>query len=675
MSVWRVVFGLSVLVRFCGASTGDARNRAFPETTLERALEMGCSLVVAEIRSVRCDDRMYHYNAKIVRTVVPGDLTKEEANRTWDLFAGASYGDALKTGSCYAMFISRDSPNSFAWAFRDDVLEIDPLDRDAVVRLQKAADRVYAGTAIQRFRRGRVWWSNEAADLPEELASLCKEFRDHPGRRTEAGRRIAESDLGSRTDESRPESSIRAFLPPTIVCSRKQMISLLGYPSWTSGWTYSWRCDDQVNPAQGGGQIGILSVMFDPNEQAVRVLYGMEERSKWIRPARREDYLAQAEGDPAGVALAFQEALGQSDWERALSYCSQRVKAEAARSDSTEAFFKRFVPVEQIVALPGFRPGGFESRDGKVTRMCVRVEIEVPGDRPFISWPWSLVRVGETWLVDFEPVPLDVSIRKELLRQKFVEQRPRWNAEEFAKAIDVHLAPVSEEFVIGKPMLFRVEMRNVSDAPIPYSRSGGVMTGDPMSVTGPDGQTVPYVDTSYQIGIGLDVLLPGETVVLADRYDVTSQYRIIQPGRYRFQLRGWPRDSELSNVCEVEVKAGALSDAERISEDLLSVMPAGWRFERMLAVSPGEEDAPGAGGLFFNLIGRRQGKGGDQGVFLQIHKATDPADIDPWLKEALDPWGLSPWGLVYARVNEAERLWPNYRAQIDRALGIKPLPR
>jgi len=635
---------------------------------------MGCSLVVAEIRSVRCDDRMYYYNAKIARTIVAGDLTKEEANRTWDLFAGASYGDAMKTGSCYAMFISRDCPYGFAWAFRADVIEIDPLDTETPKRLVRAADRVYAGTSILRFRRTRPWSSIEMPNLPEELASLCKEFRDNPGRRAEIARKIAESDLGSRIDESRPTSSIRTFLPPRIACSRKQMLSLLGYPTWTSGWTYSWRCDDQVNPAQDGGQIGILSVTFDPNEQAVRVLHGMEERSKWIRPARRDDFLAQAEGDPAGVARAFQEALKTSDWEKALSCCSARVKAEEARSDSREAFFKRFVPVEQIAAFGGRRPGEFSSGSGHATRVSCRVEIPVPGQQWSVGWPWTLVRVGQVWAVDFEPIALDTFIRKELLKREFMDRPVRMKPEKFSRAVEFRLSPIDYEFVIGAPMRFRVEMKNVGDDPIPYRWSSAVMTGDPMLVTDPEGETVPYVDAPYQISVVWDAILPGETVVFADSYDVTKQYRIVRPGRYRFQFRGWPRDSELSNVCEVEVKPGILSDAERISERLLGVMPAGWQFERMLSLPHGEEDAPGAGGRFFNLIGRRDGKGGDAGVFLVLLKETEPADADPWLKEHYDLWGLCPCGLVYARVNEAAQLWPSHRAQLERALEIKPPP-
>ena len=52
--------------------------------------------------------------------------------------------------------------------------------------------------------------------------SSCKEFREQPGRREDTGRRIAESDLGSRIDDSNPLSSSRTYLPPKISLSRRQ---------------------------------------------------------------------------------------------------------------------------------------------------------------------------------------------------------------------------------------------------------------------------------------------------------------------------------------------------------------------------------------------------------------------------------------------------------------------
>ncbi|HON92350.1 MAG TPA: hypothetical protein PLT20_08985 [Sedimentisphaerales bacterium] len=644
------------------------------ESAIARALESGCSFLLTRIEAVHADEGRCRILARVLRTFVAGDLAKEETGRALEILGGAEDGDMLKVGVCYGMFVRQDAPYGFSWLFREDTFEINPVDQETLQRLHEVADHVYVRTAILRFRRGKVLVGDNLPDLGEDLVSLCKQFKDQPSRRSELGRRIAESDLGSRIDDSKSESAIRMYLPPRVPVNRGQMITLLGYPSWTCGWTCLWCCDERAYSDRGRGEMGVLSATFDPNERAVRVVYEMQERSKWIGSGRPFEHLAGIEGNPLNVARSFQEALRQSDWQKALSFCSPRVKADGITPESAAASFKRFVPVEQIVALREFRPGGFGSRDESVTEISMRVRIPLPGGQWSVDWPWTLVKVEQKWFVDFVPVALDIFVRKEALKREFMERPIKMNAGEFARAVEFLLHPIDYEFAIGAPMRFRVEMRNVSDDPIPYRWSSGIMVNDPMLVIDPNGEPVPYVDTSYQIGVAMDVALPGETIVLAESYDVATQYRIVRPGRYRFQFRGWPPDSESSNICEMEVKPGLLSDAERVSERLLGVMPTGWRFERMLSTPHGEPDAPGVGGRFFNLIAWHQGKGGDKGVFLVLFKEVEPPDVDPWLKEQYDLWGLCRWGLVYARTNEAAQLWPSHRQQIERALGIRQLP-
>jgi len=651
---------------------------SIPEATLERALESGCSLVVAEILEVYAKDGMYYYEPRIVRTIIAGDLEKEQMHNPPDLFAGASYGGALKPGSCYAMFIERDYPYEFGWAFRNDVIEVDPSDKDAVRRLVEVADRIYAGTAIRQFRRTRFWTDAKPLaspakppDLPEELASLCKQFREGSGRRTGLGKQIAESDLGSRRDVSDIESSITKHLPPKISLSRQQVLTLLGEPTWRSGWTYSWRCDDFVHAQEGGSEVGILSATFDKNETAVRILFGMQERSKWIRPARSNDWFAELDGDPGGVARQFLEALRQSDWDRALSLCSQRVKAEALRAAATEVFFRQYVPVEKLAAVSPFRPRGYGSRDGKASEVSAEVEIDVPESKWPLQWRWRLVRAGSSWLADFELVPLDRFIQKELIKREFLPDGAR-RGEMSERDLTYVLMPITSEFVISQPMLLSVQMRNDGNTPAGY-RHTPVTVNDPMLVTGPDGETVPYVDTSYQTMVYPDAILPGEVVVLADKYDVTSQYRIIHPGRYRFQFRGTHHGGKPSNILEVDIKPGPLPRVEQVVERLLPVLPLGWKFTRHVASESDDIDAASFGRLYVHLIGQPGGKGGDRGVLLVVLPGSDASETDPWLKESFDFWGLSPWGPVYASVHDADPLWPDHKAQIVRVLEIKPL--
>lgn len=649
-----------------------------PEATLERALESGCSLVIAEILEVYAKDRMYYYKPRIVRTIIAGDLEKEQMHNPPDLFAGASYGGALKPGSCYAMFIERDCPYEFGWAFRNDVIEVDPSDKDAVRRLVEVADRVYAGTAIRQFRRTMSWAyakplasPTKPPDLPEALASLCEQFRESPGRRTGLGKQIAESDLGPRIDDSKPFSSQRTYLPPKISLSGLQVLALLGEPTWRSGWTYSWRCDDFVHAQEGGNEVGILSATFDKNETPVRVLFEMQERSKWIRPAKPNDWFAELDGDPGGVARQFLDALRQSDWDRALSLCSPAVKAKALRAAGTEVFLRQYVPAEKLAAVSQFQPRGYGSRDGKATEVSAEVDIDVPNVQWPVRWNWKLIRADSSWLVDFELVPVDQFVQKELIKREFLPDGAR-RGEMSKRDLTYILTPITSEFVIGQPMLLSLQMRNDGNTPAGY-RHTPVTVNDPMLVTGPDGETVPYVDTSYQTMVYPDAILPGETISLADKYDVTSQYRIVRPGRYRFQFSGTHHGGKPSNIVEVDVKPGPLPTVEQIIERLLPVLPAGWKFTRHAVSESDDIDAASFGQLYIHLIGQSGGKGGDRGVLLVVRPGNDASETDPWLKESFDFWGLSPWGLVYASVHDTDPLWPNHKAEIVRALEIKPL--
>lgn len=670
MNLCCTAFGLLLL------SAVPASSR-IPEATLERALESGCSLVVAKILEAYAKDGMYYYKPRVVRTIIAGDMEKEQAHSPPDLFAGASYGGALKPGSRYAIFIERAYPYEFGWAFRNDVIEVDPSDRDAVRRLVEVADRVYAETAIRQFRRTRFWTDAKPLaspakppDLPEELASLCRQFRENPGRRAGVGKKIGESDLGSRIDDSKPLSSIRTYLPPRISLSRQQVLVLLGEPTWRSGWTYSWCCDDYVNAQKGGSEIGILSVTFDKSEGARRVLFDVQERSKWVKPGKANDWFAELDGDPGGVARQFLEALRQSDWDRALSLCSQPAKAKALRAGAAEVFFRQFVPVEKLAAMSQFPSPGYGSRDGRVIEVSAEVNIDVPKAQWPVRWNWRLVRAGSTWLVDFALMPLDHVIQKETIKNDLLNaggRRPKMSERDLTYV----LTPITSEFVIGQPMLLSLEMKNDGNDPVPYGRTSATVN-DSMLVTSPDGEALPYVDTSYQTAGGIEVILPGEVVVLADKYDVTSQYRIIRPGRYRFQFRGTHHGGKSSNVLEVDVKPGPLPRMEQIIERLLPVLPSGWKFTRHLVPESNDDEGSSVERLYVDLIGQPGGKSSDKGVSLVIMMGGDPADTDPWLKERYDLRGLSPWGPVYASVREADRLWLNHRADIQRALEIKP---
>lgn len=56
-------------------------------------------------------------------------------------------------------------------------------------------------------------------------------------------------------------------------------------------------------------------------------------------------------GEAEAVMLKFQQALKESQWEKALSCCSENVKKKAKEYKSTVVFFRDVVPVEEIILL------------------------------------------------------------------------------------------------------------------------------------------------------------------------------------------------------------------------------------------------------------------------------------------------------------------------------------
>ncbi len=119
----------------------------FPESLLIDVFEKGSSLIVAKILSVHHEEQLtkfYFYKAKVIRPIILGDLTKNDIQDPLELFAGASYGDALKPGSIYALFVIKECPYHSSWAYRDEVLQIDTSDSQSLDRLVREANRAYS---------------------------------------------------------------------------------------------------------------------------------------------------------------------------------------------------------------------------------------------------------------------------------------------------------------------------------------------------------------------------------------------------------------------------------------------------------------------------------------------------------------------------------------------------
>jgi len=273
-----------------------AENGSFSESVLFNALEQGNSLVIAKILSVRATpNKFYFFKAQIVRPVIIGDLTENDIREPVELFAGASFGDALVPGSTYALFVSKGCTDHFDWSFRNDIIKMDELSSANSQILFETAAKVYAKTPIREFRESKLKRAASLPELPKEMLAIYTQFKANPNNRNGFAKSIYESDMGSRRDLSEPLSSIMKYLPPKIILSREEIASLLGEPTLKCGWTYKWFCGpDKNNPEH----VRILSITFDQLAETSLVLYDKNDRVKWKQAeVKGPDVQVEGEGD------------------------------------------------------------------------------------------------------------------------------------------------------------------------------------------------------------------------------------------------------------------------------------------------------------------------------------------------------------------------------------------
>lgn len=421
---------------------------------------------------------------------------------------------------------------------------------------------------------------------------------------------------------------------------------------------------------------GLTNRIYDLKRGMVKIIVFSDETTEepfteiLLTVRKRENELY---GEAEEVMLKFQQALQESEWEKALSYCSEKVKAKAKEYESAEAFLRDIAPVEEIIPLSRFQVSGGQWKtkpaDERVSFFCF-VRLTEPGSSPTISWGWTVAKSDDGWLIDFKLLPLEKWIEEETNRLRREAEEARGRLEELREGIEMRLTALSEEFVIGQPMLFRLQITNVSESPITYDATSSLMVNIPMIVKGPDGQAIAYIDTSYQTWARPGEIQPGQTVVLSDNYDAASQYRIVKPGRYSFQFKGfW--GAKPSNIVEIDIKPGELSPEDSIVESLFSILPDGWKLTKTRARDIADFNFETGRGIFISLVGKwgRKGtSGGTVGVFLLINPTQSVLEKTEFEAEF---WGQSEWGPVYAKSLEAELLWPNYKEQIMKALNIQ----
>jgi hypothetical protein len=240
------------------------------------------------------------------------------------------------------------------------------------------------------------------------------------------------------------------------------------------------------------------------------------------------------------VMLKFQEALVAEHWDEALAFCSERVRQAAAASASSREFLSKSLPLPEVLASHRF---GYwkEQHNGDQHLYGMFLELAPGGQEPRVQWFWSMSTTDKGWLIDWEPVVLDRDALMEKKKAELADRERRVEAarrelEPKLRSIKTHLTAVSERFVLGEPMLFRVEFMNFGDAPVRFTAAG--VGYDPLVVRNAEGERIPCLKGPAQLMQTRGELAPGAATVLAGEIDLNRDYAFAAAGTYDVQFDG-----------------------------------------------------------------------------------------------------------------------------------------
>jgi hypothetical protein len=232
--------------------------------------------------------------------------------------------------------------------------------------------------------------------------------------------------------------------------------------------------------------------------------------------------------------LQFQNDLAADHWDDALSLCSAEVQNHAKAWPSAGKFFQDTMPIEHVLA----RDFGCWSCGDKFYGMFET--ISAYGEEPRIDWYWGITLAGNgKWVVDYPPVLLTEYVvqRKALLQARDGQAAAlRHSLESKMPLINTRLVPLTNKFVIGQPMCFRVELTNAGPTGVYYMDGGLNHYG--LVVRDERGMVLTNTAGPAQVVVQSKELPAHSAAALAEALDITKNHRIIEPGKYSVQFDG-----------------------------------------------------------------------------------------------------------------------------------------
>ena len=251
------------------------------------------------------------------------------------------------------------------------------------------------------------------------------------------------------------------------------------------------------------------------------------------------------------LMLHFQNALAAKKWAEALGLCSDRVRAKANEWSEPADFFRQTIPIEVVLAQ------SFGCWSCSTQAYGLVVNLTAPNETPVIQWFWAIVATNGSWVVDYPPVKLDEYVikKKAALNERDEEiARIRRELEPKIKSLKIKLTAASGRFVIGSPMLFKVELFNSGKETVEY-QDGGVRF-HPLKVLNEQKEPVAYHEQPAQIPVNAQKIAPDSSAVLAAGIDLAEWYSITKPGRYFVEFDG--SDLEIGKQMQIPISGPGL---------------------------------------------------------------------------------------------------------------------
>ena len=144
-----VVFIIFTIFISNSNSLNSRSSNLISNSILFNALNQGCSLITGEIKSVnkfkhqKYNSIFYNYNIKVLDIIIKGDLDEQKIqDSNIIIFAGASFGNKLKIGRKYIMFIAKYIEYDYTWCNQNDVIDLSVSNKnfkaqDCLMKLQR----------------------------------------------------------------------------------------------------------------------------------------------------------------------------------------------------------------------------------------------------------------------------------------------------------------------------------------------------------------------------------------------------------------------------------------------------------------------------------------------------------------------------------------------------------